>query len=57
MDFQTCYNTFPAILMEGALGERLKREYSIIFDDKVAMASLIYNDGAKQAMLNILVNM
>lgn len=44
MDFKTCFNTSSAILMEGALGERLKREFNIKFDDKLAMASLIYDD-------------
>jgi S-methylmethionine-dependent homocysteine/selenocysteine methylase len=53
MDFETCFNTFPTILMEGAIGERLKREYNILFDDNVAMAGLVYNDYARQAMLNI----
>jgi S-methylmethionine-dependent homocysteine/selenocysteine methylase len=50
MDFQTCFNTSSAILMEGALGERLKRKYKIKFDDKVAMANLIYDDKSRQAM-------
>jgi len=53
MDFETCFNTSSAILMEGALGERLKREYNIIFDDWIAMAGLIYNDDSRQALLNI----
>jgi S-methylmethionine-dependent homocysteine/selenocysteine methylase len=53
MDFKTCFNTSPAILMEGALGERLKREFNIKFDNIVAMASLIYNPDSKQAMQNI----
>lgn len=53
LDFETCFNTSSAILMEGALGERLKREYNILFDDKVAMAGLIYNSDSKLAMLNI----
>jgi len=55
MDFKTCFNTASTILMEGALGERLKREYNIIFDDMVAMAGLIYNDASRQAMQNIFV--
>lgn len=55
LDFETCFTTSSAILMEGALGERLKREYNIKFDDMVAMASLIYNTDARQAMLNIFV--
>jgi len=53
MDFETAFNTFPEILMESALGERLKHEYNIIFDDNVAMAGLIYNSFSRQAMLNI----
>lgn len=53
MNFVTCFSEFSAILMEGAIGERLKREYNILFDDKVAMASLIYNTNSRQAMLNI----
>ena len=53
MDFETCFNTAPSILMEGAIGERLKREYAIAFDDKVAMAGLIYNTVSRQAIFNI----
>lgn len=53
MNFETCFNTSSAILMEGALGERLKREFNIKFDDIVAMAGLIYNSDSKQAMQNI----
>jgi S-methylmethionine-dependent homocysteine/selenocysteine methylase len=53
MDFEVCFNKSSAILMEGALGERLKREYNIIFHDRVAMAGLIYNGDSRQAMLNI----
>jgi S-methylmethionine-dependent homocysteine/selenocysteine methylase len=39
--------------MEGAIGERLKREYNIMFDERVAMAGLIYDTDSRQAMLNI----
>lgn len=53
MDFETCFKTYPTILMEGAIGERLKREYNIMFDDQVAMAGLIYNADSRQAMENI----
>ncbi len=48
-----CFNTSPTILMEGALGERLKREYNIRFDDKVSMANLIYDYKSRQAMETI----
>lgn len=38
------------ILMEGALGQRLKREYAITFDDNVAMAGLIYEQKGRNAL-------
>nr|WP_319487695.1 homocysteine S-methyltransferase family protein [uncultured Caproiciproducens sp.] len=53
MTFESCYNSAPTILMEGALGERLKREYGLAFDEKVAMASLIYNERSRAALKNI----
>lgn len=53
MSFETCFNSSTEILMEGAIGERLKREYNIIFVDRVALAGLIYNPDSRQAMLNI----
>jgi len=42
MDFRMCIEKGHTILMEGALGERLKREYGILFDEHVAMAGLVY---------------
>lgn len=53
MDFQTCFDKSSSILMEGALGERLKREFNIRFDDKVAMAGLVYDYDSRQAMYSI----
>jgi len=53
MNFETCFNTSSSILMEGALGERLKREFNITFDDKVAMAGLIYDSDSRQAVYSI----
>lgn len=53
MDFQTCFDKSSSILMEGALGERLKREFNIRFDDKVAMAGLVYDYDPRQAMYSI----
>jgi hypothetical protein len=29
MDFRTCFNASSAMLMEGSIGERLKREYGL----------------------------
>ena len=50
MDFKTCFETNRNILMEGALGERLKREYGLTFDDCVAMAGLIYDEKGASAL-------
>ena len=36
--------------MEGALGERLKREYSMPFDDTVALANILYRQGGKESL-------
>lgn len=41
------------ILMEGALGERLKREYQIQFHESVAMATLIYSEEGRKALRHI----
>lgn len=53
MDFKTCFETSSVLLMEGAIGERLKHEYDITFDDKVAMAGLIYNPVSRKAIYDI----
>ena len=39
--------------MEGALGERLKREYDLPFDDIIALANVIYRKGGKEALCAI----
>ena len=36
--------------MEGAVGERLKREYGMPFDDTVALANILYRQGGKEAL-------
>lgn len=53
MDFRTCFNTSPVILMEGAIGERLKREYGFMPDAGVALAGHIYDANSRQAMQKI----
>lgn len=53
MNFETCYHRSAVMLMEGAIGERLKREYNIVIDANIAMASLVYSDYSRQAMKNI----
>ena len=50
MSFVSCYENSSVILMEGALGERLKREYNLPFDDIVALANIIYRKGGKEAL-------
>jgi len=53
MTFESCYNNAPTILMEGAVGERLKREYGLIFNEDVAMADLVYSEKSLVALKNI----
>lgn len=50
MDFSTCIRSSSAILMEGALGERLKREYKLTIDEVIAMAGLVYEEKGRQAL-------
>ena len=50
MDFRKCIKTNRNILMEGALGERLKREYGLKIDDVIAMANLIYSEQGASAL-------
>ncbi|MBQ8145098.1 MAG: homocysteine S-methyltransferase family protein [Butyricicoccus sp.] len=50
MDFRTCIEQEKIVLMEGALGERLKREYGLTFDPIVAMAKLIYEEKSAAAL-------
>lgn len=53
MDFRACMERHQTILMEGALGERLKREYGLTFDEQIAMASLIYDKKGAAALENL----
>lgn len=53
MSFISCYETNPVILMEGALGERLKREYNLQPDDAVALADIIYRKGGREALFEL----
>jgi len=39
-DFRSCMAAHPVVLMEGALSERLKREYRLTLDPHVTMAKL-----------------
>lgn len=53
MSLESCLYENESILMEGALGERLKREYGIEFDADVAMATLIYTKKGKAALYEL----
>lgn len=53
MGFKDCIKYQNNVLMEGALGERLKREYHLKFDEHVAMAKLIYDSHGKAALKNL----
>lgn len=48
--FTAFFNDAPLILMEGALGERLKREYRIPFHPALAMADLWRRDDGRAAL-------
>jgi len=53
MNFEDCFKDSAVILMEGAIGERLKREFNITPDEIVALAALVYNKEANFAMQKI----
>lgn len=53
MGFEECFLKNKALLMEGALGERLKREYGLKIDGTVAMASLVYSDEGRSTLKNL----
>lgn len=53
MNFRECIEQKNMILMEGALGERLKREYGLTLDEYVAMANLIYDEKGAIALTNL----
>lgn len=50
MSFKDCISSNQVILMEGALGERLKREFKLKTDDTVAMANLVYKENGRTAL-------
>ena len=50
MDFEYCYKNSSTIIMEGALGERLKHEFGFGFDADLALATFIYDEEKKAAI-------
>ena len=53
MNFRECIEKNEYILMEGALGERLKREFGLYFDEHIAMAGLIYQEEGATALTHL----
>ena len=50
LDFIKCMENSGAVLMEGALGERLKREYEFVIDGPAAMAGLVRSAAGREAL-------
>lgn len=50
-DFISCFLNSRYILMEGAVAERLKREFNLNIDGQVALASFVYSDKDKLEMI------
>lgn len=50
MTFAEAYATHPLLMLEGALGERLKREYGHYPDETLGLAGMIYNDSSRLAL-------
>lgn len=48
--FTACFHRSRFLLMEGALGERLKREYGLVFHEQIAMAALIETKEGQRAL-------
>ena len=53
MSFTDCINQSPLILMEGALGERLKREYGLVTKGTVDMAGLVRTPEGRKGLQTI----
>lgn len=53
MNFKDCINSHPFVLMEGALGERLKREFCLDISGTVAMADLVYKEEGRVALKSL----
>lgn len=52
-NFVDCFKRNSYILMEGALGERLKREYLLDFDANVVMGNLVYSQEGRDALKSL----
>lgn len=56
MNFAKWFSVQPALLMEGALGERLKREFGLHIDGSVGMADLVRNCAGRDALMMLWQN-
>ena len=50
MGITECFKTHSSLLMEGALSERLKREFHLVLDDTVAMADFVLTPEGRAAL-------
>ena len=50
MSFAETFSRRRVFLMEGALGERLKREHGLVYDRDVDMAGFVCRDGSRAAL-------
>ena len=53
MSFTDVMEKEQICLMEGALGERLKREYHLTFDEHVDMAGLVYSENINRSVSSL----
>ena len=53
MDLAACFEQSPVLLMEAALGTRLKQECGLSFDGPVAMADLVLSDAGRGALRSL----
>lgn len=53
MNFEDVFYNNDLILMEGGLGERLKREYNIQMDKDIALAGHIYDSSKREALAQL----
>ncbi len=53
LNFEKMFKSSKYVLMEGAVGERLKREFNIRIDENLALANLIYDKYSRKALESI----
>lgn len=51
--FKVCYEQAPSILMEGAISERLKREYHRQMSEPLSLAKQIYDQNNKAQLISL----